>query len=240
MGTHDTHTRQRTDITPPSRALTVPSGGGRSGGPSGQIWTRTQDGDLQSGTDRQGPWWSWELWRPWRCRELRRPWRSWELWRPWQMVFGGLGLGPLGPAPTAGTLIPPPQNFPGEVRGYQEPSGAKHTTWQYKTWQERPPGPDRQDSPQEPEALLGWLGSWGFLWAWRVRGPYRVPQLPLPPPRQGGRQLEWPPWPQQEEPPAPDESPWTRQDKIVKMFLWARQNRHTALLAVTCGLDPRG
>ncbi len=32
----------------------------------------------------------------------------------------------------------------------------------------------------------------------------------------------------------------TRQDKVVKMFLWARQNRHTALLAVTCELDPRG
>ncbi len=65
-----------------------------------------------------------------------------------------------------------------------------------------------QDSPQEPEALLGWLGSWGFLWAWHdIRGPHRVPQQPLPPPRQGGRRLEWP---QQEEPPAPDESPWTR------------------------------
>ncbi len=31
----------------------------------------------------------------------------------------------------------------------------------------------------------------------------------------------------------------TRQGKF-KMFLWAQQNRHTALLAVTCGLDPRG
>ncbi len=28
------------------------------------------------------------------------------------------------------------------------------------------------------------------------------------------RGLEWPPWPQQEEPPAPDESPWTRLDKV--------------------------
>ncbi len=105
-----------------SHAVTVPPGrgGGHSGGPSGQTRTGTQDGDLQSGTDRQGPWWSWELWKPWRCRELRRPWwsweiwrpwRSWELWRPWQMVFGGLGLGPLGPAPTAGTLTttPPPK-----------------------------------------------------------------------------------------------------------------------------------
>ncbi len=77
-------------------------------------------------------------------------------------------------APTAGTLLPPPQNFPGEVRGYQEPSGAKQTG-QYKTRQDSPPGPDRQDRtgqnmttgkpsrsrqtrqdiPQEPEALLG-------------------------------------------------------------------------------------
>ncbi len=56
----------------------------------------------------------------------------------------GLGLGPLGPAPTAGTLLPPPKNFPGEVRGYQEPSVAKQTG-QYKTRQESPPGPDRQD-----------------------------------------------------------------------------------------------
>ncbi len=39
----------------------------------------------------------------------------------------GLGLGPLGPAPTAGTLLPPPKKIPGVVRGYQEPSGAKQT-----------------------------------------------------------------------------------------------------------------
>ncbi len=37
------------------------------------------------------------------------------------------GLG-LGPAPTAGTLsTPPKKKFPGEVRGYQESSGAKQT-----------------------------------------------------------------------------------------------------------------
>ncbi len=35
----------------------------------------------------------------------------------------GLGLGPLGPAPTAGTHTTPPKNFPGEVRGYQSPPG---------------------------------------------------------------------------------------------------------------------
>ncbi len=38
----------------------------------------------------------------------------------------------------------PPKNFPGEVRGYQEPSEAKQTR-QYKTRQESPPGSDRQD-----------------------------------------------------------------------------------------------
>ncbi len=124
-----------------SHAVTVPPGrgGGRSGGPSGQTRTGTQDGDLQSGTDRQGPWRSWELWWPWRCRELRRPWWSWELRRPWQMVFGALASVPLA-RPLQQEPFYPPQNFPGEVRGYQEPSGAKHTTWQDKT-----PGPDRQD-----------------------------------------------------------------------------------------------
>ncbi len=35
--------------------------------------------------------------------------------------------GPLGLAPTAGTLSTPKKKFPGEVRGYQEPSGAGHT-----------------------------------------------------------------------------------------------------------------
>ncbi len=48
-----------------------------------------------------------------------------------------LGLSPLGPAPTARTLLTPPQKkFPGEVRGYQEPSGARQTG-QYMTWQEK-------------------------------------------------------------------------------------------------------
>ncbi len=122
----------------------------------------------------------------------------------------------LGQATPAGTLLPPQKNFPGEVRGYQEPSGAGHTE-QYMTGQERPSRARQtgQDSQQEPEALLEWLGSWGFLWAWHdIRGPHRVPQQPHPPPRQGGRRLEWPPWPQQEEPPAPDESPWTRQGSL--------------------------
>ncbi len=89
---------------------------------------------------------------------------------PWSLPLAR----PLQPEP----FYPPKKKFPGEVRGYQEPSGAGHTE-QYKTRQERPSRARQtgQDIPQEPEALLGWLGSWGFLWAWRrVRGPHRVPQ----------------------------------------------------------------
>ncbi len=70
------------------------------------------------------------------------------------MVFGALGLDPLGPAPTAGILLPPPQNFHGEVRGYQEPSRAKQTG-QYKTRQDSPPGPDRQDRTRRQESPPG-------------------------------------------------------------------------------------
>ncbi len=156
-----------------------------------------------------------------------------------EAMAGGLSLQPE-------PFYPPKKKFPGEVRGYQEPSGARQTG-QYMTGQDRTGQPSGarqtgQDIPQEPGTLLGWLGSWGFLWAWQgVRGPHRVPQQPLPLLRQGGRRLEWPPRPQQEEPPAPDESPRTRQDKVLfKMFLWAQQDTNTALLAVTCGLDPRG
>ncbi len=70
--------------------------------------------------------------------------------------LGPLASTPLGPAPTAGTLLPPPPNFHGEVRGYQEPSRAKQTG-QYKTRQDSPPGPDRQDrtSHNDRKALQG-------------------------------------------------------------------------------------
>ncbi len=67
----------------------------------------------------------------------------------------GLGLGPLGPAPTAGTHTTPPQNFPGEVRGYQEPSGAKQTG---QTGQGSPPGPDRQDRTAHRNQKPSWAG----------------------------------------------------------------------------------
>ncbi len=65
------------------------------------------------------------------------------------MVFGALGLDPYSQNPTT-----PPQNFHGEVRGYQEPSRAKQTG-QYKTRQDSPPGPDRQDRTRRQESPPG-------------------------------------------------------------------------------------
>ncbi len=56
----------------------------------------------------------------------------------------GRGLGPLGPAPTAGTLSTPQKKFPGEVGGYQEPSGAKH---RHRTGQPSGARHTGQDSP---------------------------------------------------------------------------------------------
>ncbi len=135
---HMTHTTEPWHNSPlpkgSSRALTVPSGrgGGRSGGPSGQTRTGTQDGDLQSGTDRQGPWLSWELWKPWRCRELRRPWWSWELrrpwwsWelrRPWQMVFGALASVPSAWPLQPELLLPPQKISLGKWGGIRSPPG---------------------------------------------------------------------------------------------------------------------
>ncbi len=128
------------------------------------------------------------------------------------MADGLRGPWPRSPRPgpySRNSYYPPQKISLGKWGGIRSPPGLNT---QNSTWQDSRARQTGQDIPQEPEALLGWLGSWGFLWAWRrVRGPHRVPQQPLPFPRQGGRRLEWPPWPQQEEPPAPDESPRTRQ-----------------------------
>ncbi len=78
---------------------------------------------------------------------------------------GGHGRWTSGPWPRSprpgpysrNSYYPPPQNFPGEVRGYQEPSGAKQTR-QYKTRQESPPGPDRQDRTAHRNQKPSWAG----------------------------------------------------------------------------------
>ncbi len=69
----------------------------------------------------------------------------------------GRGLGPLGPAPTAGTPFTPPKNFPGEVRGYKEPSGAKQTG----QYMDSPPGLNTQE--QDRTAHRNRKPSWAGL-----------------------------------------------------------------------------
>ncbi len=161
-GTHDTHDRGLTWLPPPKRLVpsinsSIGRGGGRSGSPSGQTRTRTQDGDLQSRTDRDhggagssgghgvagssgghvsagssgghGRWCS----------------------GPW----------PQSPRPSPYSRNPfTPPKFPW---GSQEPSGARQTG-QYITWKS-PPGPDRQDKTGHP---TGTRSSPGLAWKLRL------------------------------------------------------------------------
>ncbi len=93
------------------------------------------------------------------------PWRSWELWRPWRCrSSGGHGRWTSGPWPRVPSarplqpeLILPPKKFPWGSEGVSEPSGAKQTG-QYKTRQERPPGPDRQDRTAHRNRKPSWAG----------------------------------------------------------------------------------
>ncbi len=88
------------------------------------------------------------------------------------------GPWPRSPRPgpySRNSYYPPKKKFPGEVRGYQEPSGAKQTGQtgqgnppgpdrQDSTKQERPPGPDRQDRTGQPTGTRSPPGL-----AWRLR-----------------------------------------------------------------------
>ncbi len=111
--------------------------GARSGGPSRQTRTGTQDGDLQSGTDNseamaelaaleamvvQG---AQEAIAELGAQEAMAVQGAQEA-----MAGGSLWPWPRSPRPSPYSRNPftPQKFFPGEVRGYQEPSGAKHTT----------------------------------------------------------------------------------------------------------------
>ncbi len=80
-----------------------------------------------------------------------------------------------------------------------------------------PPGPDRQDKTGHP---TGTRSPPGLAWKLRLplgmtrsQGPSQGPSATASSSATGGASgWHWPPWPQLEEPPAPDESPWTRQD----------------------------
>ncbi len=71
---------------------------------------------------------------PWQCREFRRP---------WQVVLVAVASVPLARPLQPEPFLPPP-NFPGELRGYQEPSGAKH---RHRTGQPSGARHTGQDSP---------------------------------------------------------------------------------------------
>ncbi len=150
----------------------------------------------------------------------------------------GLGLGPLCPAPTAGTLsTPPPQKkFPGVVRGYQEPSGAK----QDSTGQDRKALRGQTDRTRQ---LTG-TGSPPGL-AWKLRLPLGMTRSQGP--SQGpsatcfqfcdrrGRRLGLASMATTRG--APKESPWTRQDKVNFKCSCGHNKTNTALLAMTFGLN---
>ncbi len=106
-----------------SHAVTVPPGrgGGHSGGPSGQTLTGPQDRDLQSGTDFS------EAMAELAAREAMAVQGAQEamveqgaqeamaVQEAQEAMAGGpcgRGLGPLGLAPIAGTLLPPKKRSP--------------------------------------------------------------------------------------------------------------------------------
>ncbi len=66
----------------------------------------------------------------------------------------GRGLGPLGPAPTAGTLLPPKKIFLGKLGGIRSPPGLD-TDKQDMIALQGLTDRTRHDNPQEQEALLG-------------------------------------------------------------------------------------
>ncbi len=103
-GTQDWHYPPSPLLEDASRAVTVPPG---RGGWHHRGWCRIGTRGTPPGRNRQYrvPWWIRELRRPWRCREHRRPW-----------LDGLHGLG-LGPATTAGTLLPPQKKILGETNG---------------------------------------------------------------------------------------------------------------------------
>ncbi len=170
---HMTHTTEPWHNSPlpegVSHAVTVPpgrGGGGRSGGPSGQTRTGTQDGDLQSGTDNGDHGGAGSSGGHGGARSSGGHGGAGS-----SGGHGGAGSSgghgrwtsgswPRSPRPgpySWNSYYPPKKNFPGEVRGYQEPSGAKQTR-QYKTRQERPPGPDRQDRTAHRNQKPSWAG----------------------------------------------------------------------------------
>ncbi len=156
----------------------------------------------------------------------------------------GRGLGPLGPAPTAGTLLPPhPTISLGKLGGIRSPPGLNRQDSPLglnRQGQDSPPGLNRQG--QDRTAHRNRKPSWAGLEAEASSGHDEESGALTGSLSNrfhfGDRRLEWPPWPQQEEPPAPDESLWTWQDKLKCSC--GHNQTYTRHSWPCCGQDPRG
>ncbi len=91
---------------------------------------------------------------------------------------------PLQPEP----FLPPPKKFPVVVKGYQQPSGAKHTGTGQSTLE--------QDTAQEQYALRGQARKLRSILGMTSQGPHRVASG-TPSTSTTGRAVcwEWLPWP---------------------------------------------
>ncbi len=143
------------------------------------------------------------------------------------MADGLRGPWPRSPRPGPYSRNPfyPPQKISlGKSGGIRSPPGLDT---QNSTWHDKTPGPDKQDRTSHRNQKPSWAGleaeasSGHDEESGALSDRFHFGD-------KGAGGWEWPPWPLQEEPPAPDESPWTRQD-CFKMFLWAQQDntRHS-------------
>ncbi len=245
-GTHDTQDRGLTLLPPPGRR--VPRHNSSTGG---ALW-RPLRTDMDRNTGRgppernrqQRPWRSWKLWRPWRCRELRRPWRCRELrrpWqcrelrrtrrcrelrRPWQVVLVAVASVPSARPLQLEPFLPPQKNFPGEVRGYQDPSGAGQTE-QYMTGQDRKALRGQTDRTRQPTGTGSPPGRARKLRLLLAMTSHQGPS-------QGflsylfhfhDRWLEMASAATTRRAACPRQVSVDKTDKMIKMFLWAQQDK---------------
>ncbi len=163
-----------------------------------------------------------------------------------EAMAGGLHGRGLVPRPGHSSRNPstPPKKFPGVVRGYQEPSGAKQTG-QYKTGQDSPPGPDRQDRTRHPTGTGSPPGRARklrlLLGMTRSQGPSQGPSATASTSATGGQAAGMTSAATTRGAACPRRVSADKTDKTrLKCSCGHNKTTNTALLAVTCGLDPRG
>ncbi len=121
------------------------------------------------------------------------------------------------PSPYSRNSYTPPKISLGKLEGIRSPPGLN--TQHDSTKHNRNALQGQTDRTGQPTGTRSPPGL-----AWRLRLPPGMTrsQRPSPGPSAtasisttGGRRLEWPSWPLNKEPPAPDESPWTRHDMMI-------------------------